>query len=170
MSHSNDDRMKNMVLAVDLMFKALDDRAIDKVFFQFETDPTFKYIFPTTWRELEQRYLIKVERMMGGSLCQLTGYGWRTAVDDFWDELEPKLGPMMSKVAASLKDFVKGRNEDAYVYLDSLAAGSGVPEDIVFNIIESEILDLRFNMKGARWHEGHAPLIHVPLDFGLAPL
>jgi len=33
---------------------------------------------------------------------------------------------MMSKVAASLKNSVKGRKEDAYVYLDSLAADSGV--------------------------------------------
>ena len=107
---------------------------------------------------------------MGGSFCQFTGHGWRTAVDGFWDELEPKLRPMMSKVVASLKDAVKGRNEDAYVYLDSLAADSGVSEDVVFNIIQSELLDYRFNMKGARWYEGRPPLIHVPLDFGLPSL
>lgn len=76
----------------------------------------------------------------------------------------------MSKVAAALKDRVKGRKEDAFVYLDSIVAASGVPENLVFNIIESRLLDYRLKIKGAYWYQGRPPLLHVPLDFGLEPL
>ena len=169
MSLSKEDRLKDMGRALTLMLQELGDKAFDTVIFQMDAAP-FEGIYSTTWRELEALGLIEKMDVIGGSLCKFTGNGWRAAIDLVWSANEPMLREAMSKVAAALKDHVKGRQEDAFVYLNSIATISGVPENLVFNIIESRLLDYRFNMMGAYWYQGRPPLIHIPLDFGLEPL
>ena len=169
MSLSREERLKNIDLALTLMLRELGDRAFTNALFRIGLRP-FEDVHPTTWQELVRRGLITKSDTILGSFCELTGDGWRAALELAWLKHGEILQQTLSKVAAALKDQVKGRHEDAVVSLDNIVTASGVPENLVFNIIESRLLDHWCNMKGACWYQGRPPLVHIPLEFGLEPL
>ena len=75
----------------------------------------------------------------------------------------------LSQLTAAMKDAVKGRHEDAYLYPDQLAMAAGISEDFFINAIESRLIDRYFEIQGAEW-ERQWKLIRIPLEFGLRPL
>ncbi|MGA2881297.1 MAG: hypothetical protein ABSG13_20300 [Bryobacteraceae bacterium] len=175
MSLSGEERLRNLALALRLMLQELADNAIDIAMFELKAETfaeTFKDVRTTTWKEFEDRYWIRRMDAIGHPMCRFTGSGWLAAIDLVWDDVKTLFEARLATLAAALKGEVKGRDEDAYVYLDSLAATSGLPESWIFNTIEAGLLEHRFNRKGAHWYDRRSgsPLIHIPVDFGLDPL
>jgi hypothetical protein len=74
----------------------------------------------------------------------------------------------MSKLAAILKDQVTGRREERYLHVSQAARITGLPEDLIYNMLESKLLDHCFNMNGATLQADGT--IVVPIDFGQEPL
>ncbi|HTR39866.1 MAG TPA: hypothetical protein VMH80_28530 [Bryobacteraceae bacterium] len=171
MSLSREQRLENVDLALELMLQTLGDNAIDTVIFELGSDK-FTQVQPTTWKELEDRCLIKRMDAIGHPMCQFTGDGWLAAIELAPKHVKALNEERLSRLAAALKDEVKGRDEDGYVYLNSLAASSELPENWIYNAIEARLLEHWFNRKGANWYgpRGGSPLIHIPVDFGLEPL
>lgn len=168
-SLSKEERLRNIELALKLMLRDLGQNGIDGCLFELRSE-VFKDVESTTWRQLQEMFLIERMDTMGNPACRLTGAGWRVALDMVWEDNKQVLQDALSKLAAALKDAVKGREEDAFVSLHSVASTCGLPENWVYNAIESRLLEHKFNMKGAYWYENRPPLIRVPLDFGLEPL
>jgi hypothetical protein len=171
MSLSEEERLRNLHLALGLMLQELGDNSIDVGIFELKAEK-FKDVRSTTWKELEDRYWIERMDTIGHPMCRLTGSGWLAAIDLSWGDVKTLFEARLSTLAATLKGEVKGRDEDGYVYLDSLATISGLPENWIYNAIEARLLEHRFNRKGAYWYDPRAGsrLIHIPVDFGLEPL
>ncbi len=168
MSFSEETRLKEFKSALALMFQQLGDKALDTEIFYMNEDP-FSSVPQTTWRELEAYGFTKRYDTIGHPQCQLTGLGWYNAVLVTDRISDPQFKAKLSQLTAALKDSVKGRNEDAYVYPDGIAYDAEVTEDFVFNAIESQLIDRHFNVQGAEW-EHRGKLIRVPLEFGIRPL
>jgi hypothetical protein len=73
----------------------------------------------------------------------------------------------MSRLAAALKQIVKGRQSDCFENPETVANASGLSVGWVSNAIESNILDYKFKMRGATWDEGGRSMIVIPINFGL---
>ena len=161
MSLSMDERLKARADALALMLDRLGDKALDTEVFNMNEDP-FNRVPKTTWRELEEHGF--TERC-GYLQCEFTGLGWYKAllVTDRIEDAQFK--DRLSKLTAAMKDKVKGRNEDAYLYTDQLASAAGVSEDFVINAIESRLIDHHFKIQGAEW-EHQWKLVRIPLEFG----
>lgn len=157
--------------ALLLMLKELDQDGIDARKFAPPSD-IFAPIYPTTWKELEDRLWIRRTDTIGHPFYRFTGDGWRTALDLIWNANQQMLTARLSKLAAALKDKVKGRDREGYVFLDSLAAETELPKNWIFNAIEGRLLDHRFGKTGAYWDERsvRGTMIRVPIDFGMEPL
>ncbi len=147
------------------MLEQLSDGAIDDTLFD-PTDASFQEIIPTTWSELERDGW--VEQIRETQHYRFTGLGWLQAVklagrlDD--DLLSTKAG----RLFATMKSYVKGRQKPCVAKLAQLAQESGVPEGLVFNIIESNILEEHLKRRGARWQD-RGRLIFIPVDFSVEP-
>jgi hypothetical protein len=170
MSHSDEQRLLNMQKALLIMLKELGNEPVWSKEFERDNE-IFKDIFPTTWRELEERYLVKSQHTIGSYRYGLTGHGWYTAIQAVWDDNKEMLDEWLGTLMAKLKDTVKGRNENAYVYFDSFANETGLPIGFVYDAIESNLIEYQLSKKGAHWYEGRSGQeIEVPLDFGLSIL
>ena len=166
MSISPHRRLENCKLALSLMLEHLGDSFIGVTHFAIAS-PVFNKILPTTWRELQDRGLIKDESTLTSRGYALTGAAWRVALESNWDQSTQE---NLSRLAASLKQIVKGRQSDAFANPGEIASISGLPEGWVSNAVESRLLDYRFNMKGVKWYQGARSLIVIPLNFGLPSL
>lgn len=168
MSLSKEDRMKALADALTLMLERLGDRALDTEIFYMNEDP-FSRVPKTTWRELEEYGFTERCDTIGHPQCQFTALGWYNALLVTDRLSDPQFQSRLSQLTAAMKDEVKGRHEDAYLYTDQLASASGVSEDFVINAIESQLIDHQFNIQGAKW-EYQWKMIRIPLEFGLRPL
>ena len=73
-------------------------------------------------------------------------------------------------MSEALKKRVKAREESAFVGIVVLAKETGLPENFIFNAIESQLLEERFNMIGASWFGpggDRTGVIGIPVVFGL---
>jgi hypothetical protein len=162
---SKEQRNENMVLALRLMLDRIGDRAVDLVFLDSD-EPEFKEVFPTTWVDLERRGFVK-----RSPPYRLTGAGWLEALhvaERLDDEFDRDLGIL----CASLKSKVDGRREKAVVDVSQIVRETGLSEDWVFNVIESDAISRRYGRTGAYWHPSDRMkhVIEVPLDFGMERL
>jgi len=153
---------------LELMLAQIGGQAIDRVLFNRD-EPPFDEIYPTTWKELAEEYLIKSLDGVGLQLFRLTGHGWYTALEQSNCLSDPTLIEKMSTLSAALKDSVKGRDTEALLYVGTLASQCGLSEDWIFNAIESDLLERHFGRRGAKWAD-IKNMIVVPIDFGLEPL
>lgn len=168
MSLSKEDRLKALADALKQIMERLGDKALDTEYFYMNEDP-FNRIPKTTWRELEDLGFTERCDTLGHPQCQLTGLGWYNAIVITDRIATPAFKERLSKLTAAMKDQVKGRHEDAFLYTDQMASVAGVPEDFVVNAVESRLIDQHFKIQGARW-EHQWKLIRIPLEFGLRPL
>lgn len=165
MTVSRNERSQNCWRAVTLMLEQLGDGAIDDTLFD-PADASFQDIIPTTWSELERDGW--VEQIKETQQYRFTGLGWLQAIksagklDD--NSLSTRAGPLF----ATMKAYVKGRQKPCVVKLSELALKSAVPEGVVFNIIESNVLEEHFKRRGAMWHE-RGRLVFIPVDFNVEP-
>jgi hypothetical protein len=168
MSLSEDDRLKALADALTLMLERLGDKALDSEIFNMNATP-FDRVPKTTWREMEQFGFTERCDTIGHPRCRFTGLGWYNSLVVTDRLSDSQFKTRLSKLTAVLKDAVKGRHEDAYLYIGQLASASGISEDFIINAIESRLIDRHFSIQGAEW-EHQWQLIRVPLDFGLRPL
>src|ERR1017187_2890385 len=87
----------------------------------------YRNVLPTTWKELLDRGLIT---SFSHNRYQLTTIGWRKGVQLLELDKEPAFRGKLSRLAATLKDQVKGRHEEAYLDIFHAAQFSGLPEDL----------------------------------------
>lgn len=150
------------------MTQEVGDYAIWRVFIE-ANKPEYQDILPTTWKELVDRYMVKDH---GHDMYQLTGYGWLKGVQLQELPETPEFSQKMSRLAATLKDRVKGRQQEVLVDIWAVAKESGLPEDFVWNAIENKLLDRCFQIKGAEFdqYDQNRNYVIIPIDFGMEPL
>jgi hypothetical protein len=156
---------ENADLALRLMMEELGDEAIDHL---FQTDtPRFANIYSTTWQLLEDQRLVKRTHYIWKEY-KLTGPGWLKGLEIRGARDEPEMQQRVGKVMAELKKRVDARQEEANEYLGSIATGAGMPENLLFNIIESNYIEIVFRRKGVQWDpsSGHGFAVVIPVDFG----
>src|ERR1017187_8848436 len=146
MTVSRDDRVVDLADALRKMAEHVGENAVWRVDISIE-DERYRDVLATTWKELLDRGLIK---SFSHNRYQLTTIGWRKGVQLLELDKEPAFRGKLSSLAATLKDQVKGRREEAYLDIFHAAQLSGLTEDLVCNVIESRLLDHCFNMKGDR--------------------
>jgi len=166
MSLSPKDRQENTNSALILMLQELGEGSIGLRRFD-PTSPAFAGIYPTTWKELEDQSWVEPCPTLDRRFCKLTPEGWRVAIDLVWNA-DPMFQDRLAKIAAALKARVKGRDTDALVSVESLAAETSIPANWILNAINSRLLEYRFRKRGAYW-VGNSPnmTILVPVNFGL---
>ena len=168
MTLSKEERLDDVKRALQTMWDALGEQAIDAVYFDIN-QPPFTEIHRTTWMELTQRYLIKSLGVVGAERYRLTGGGWYCALDLSGHLMESVTMEKLSKLAAALKNSVNGRREPALVSVSGLALDAGVSVEWVINAIESDVIGKYFNVHSAAWAGNYTrgTMVHVPLNFGL---
>lgn len=156
--------MDDLKDALKRMVEDVGEQAVWRVDIHVESE-RYKHLQNTTWKELLDNRLVKWHFP---DYYQLTVGGWRAGVQLLgWDK-GPELNGKLSKLAALLKDQVKGRHEEAYIDLYHASQQSGLTEDLICNIIEGNLLEHSFNMTGARLDTDNT--IVIPIDFGMEPL
>lgn len=164
MTISRNDRMEDLKDTLKRMAEDVGEQAVWRVDINVESE-RYQHAKNTTWKELLDRRLVK---WLCPGYYQLTVAGWRAGVQLLgWDK-GPELNGKLSKLAALLKDQVKGRHEEAYLDLYYAAQQSGLTEDLICNIIEGNLLEHSFKMTGARLDTDNT--IVIPIDFGMEPL
>lgn len=155
----------NIELALKLMMEELGD---DIIYHEFDitVPPYSDRIYPTTWKALEDSYLISVPDVINRPFRELTGYGWLEGLRITGQIEEDELKKRAGRVMRALKDSLGGRNENAYVSTDSIASDSGTSDGFVFNVVESQFIENVFRRTGAKWEDRRKTTILVPIDFG----
>lgn len=167
MSHSSDERRKNIELAFQLMMGELGEHGINELRFDID-EPPYEIIYPTTWQYLEDQYFTKRYDTMGERHCFLTGYGWmeglRIAGSLETTEMKEKVG----RVMAEIKKLVEGRGEKAFEYVKAVAGGAVVSQGFAYNIIEGGYIETVLHRKGVEWaSRAQGLMIEIPVDFGM---
>jgi hypothetical protein len=155
--------------ALTLLVRDLQDKAVNEMPFYVDR-PEYADIFSTTWQELRDCFMLT--QIPQTQMHWLTGSGWYAGVKVSGKTNEPSFTQQMRKLSATLKDYVKGRQDERLVTVYHVAEDARLPFGFVYNAIESRLLDHEFNMKGAEWTIQKNPkiVIRVPLNFGLEPL
>ena len=165
MSYSIDARLKSQSDTLLQMFQMLGEHQVNLFEFFFRDTPLSDSP-KTTIRELEENGYITQGDIF--TRCYLTGDGWIKALELSGTIGSSEVNEKAGKLCAYLKRLIKGRNEDAYVDYRTLAAETGLSEGFVWNAIESRLLEVLFNQKGAWWERSDFKAdIQVPLNFGL---
>ncbi len=168
MSKSPEDREQNRGLALHLMLEHLPaDRPYEWELVDGDVEP-FSAVYPTTWRELTHRGLVKpfpFDRYL------LTGNGWIEALQVTGELQSDALLEKAGRLSAALKNCVKatGRHADALVHRTKLSEETGLPWAWIYNAIDSLLLQHLFRQRGASWapDDQMKDYILVPLEFGL---
>ncbi len=169
MTISKEDRPVNMEQALTLLIRDLQDKAVNEMVFYVDR-PEYTDIFSTTWQELRDRFMLT--QIPQTHMHWLTGRGWYTGMKVSGKTSDPSFAQQMSKLSATLKNYVRGRQDEKLVTVFNVAQDASLPFGFVYNAIESRLLDQEFNMKGAEWTIQRDPklVIRVPPNFGHEPL
>jgi hypothetical protein len=157
-------RLTDMYRALELMTHEVGDNPMYLGYFDADKEP-YAGTHPTTWRELEDRRLVTDT---GHRIYQLTGRGWLAGIRSLKYPDDPQFREKMSKLSATLKKQLQGRQEDALVDIYALERESGVSTGFIYNAIKSRLLDEEFRIKGASFapddhNENH---VIIPLNYG----
>jgi hypothetical protein len=164
---SDKTRTENIDKALVIMLEDLKNEPIWTR--EFEPDEAiFKDIFKTTWPDLEEDVLVKPKHTLACKRYAMTGYGWYRAMELVWEEHKSILDPLLGKIMATLKSYVDGRNEDAWVDCKEIAERADIQFGLVYNIIESDFIECHLHKKGPKWYEGRSgDTVEIPSRFGL---
>jgi hypothetical protein len=162
---SEREQNENLCLAFRLMLEELGDRSIAIVFFRTDREP-FTDIYRTTWKELEIQHWVESLEVDGLSCYRLTGFGWLEGLYQVGQFKQDAIKKMMGGYAATLKHYVKGRQQDRIILFNTLVKEAGLPEGFVFNAIESGLLQKSSGIYDATWVD-RGLLVRIPLNFGV---
>lgn len=167
MTLSREVRRNAMDKALKLLLARLGLAAIDSTLFDPSAE-SFACLPRTTWKELEEAGLVERDPYLEPPRYRLTGVGWIEAIVSAGTFGSAPQDEELGRLAACFKMTVKERNTDAQVDLKTVSSEAGLPEGWVFNVVESNLLETRFQRRGVYWHEQHrGRVIIVPSTFGL---
>ena len=153
MTISTTDRRRNFLRTLVVMVTVVADRAVMHVRFEPGQKPV-EATLPTTWDELQQRGIVSDKSTLTRPQYSLTPDGWADGlVSRPPDDLQERCG----RLAAALKQVVKGREPDGWVC----------------NAVQGNLLDLRFPSSGfylRGFEDGIVCHLQVPRTFGLEDL
>ncbi len=168
MTLARDERAENCREALVLILHKLGERAIYMEEFE-DDDPALAHIYPTTWKELTDRCMVKARPGINWCRYELTGHGWLIALKATGQTEASAFKERLGRLNAVLKSFVKGRRQEGFEQVHVVAAKANVPEEWLYNILESRIWEEELNRKGAEFDNSKTMVI-IPIDFGMEPL
>jgi|SRR5579872_138387 len=166
MSLSREERIANLEYALKVFVRDVNDNWIRHVHITPGGDE-YDVIFETTWKELISRIFLEELSMPGYFF--LTGHGWLTGLELLGRKTDKDFRERVGRLFKTFKDEVKGRHEDAFIFIEDAATRSGLPTGLIANVIESKMCEYWFGMHGAHWesYKGRGCGIIIPLNFGL---
>lgn len=164
MTLSRDARIANFADALRKMTEDVGENALYRIDICTNSE-RYQHIHTTTWKELLDRGYVEYFFI---DTYHLTPLGWRKGIQLLKLDEEPAFRQKMAKLASVLKDQVKGRREEAYLDVYHASQATGMTEDLIISMLESQLLDYCFKMIGARLDSDST--IVIPIDFGLEPL
>jgi hypothetical protein len=165
MTFSQENQKDNVSLAFREMMAELGDGSVALILFDPNREP-FRVIYQTTWKELIDQGWLEEHEVELQTRYRLKGAGWIEGLWRVGAYKDQTLEQKMSGLAATLKEYVKGRERDVVVLFHKLVERTGLPEGWVFNAIESSLLSKLWNMRDASWEE-RGTLVRIPLNFGM---
>ena len=167
MSLSPELRRRAKEEALQLLLDELADGAIDCTVLTLPSQGIAE-LPQTTWTELEEEGLLQRDPDLEPGHCRLTGAGWRAAIVCATNLKAVDLAGRLGRLAAYFKSRIKGRKATTQVDLKTAGRESGFSEEWIFNVVESNILEIQFGRRGVHWHTQHrGRVIVVPESFGL---
>ena len=167
MSLSKDERQKNANLALSLLLAATGNNRISTSFHRRD-DSAFKNVHNTTWVELEEQRLINSLLNHTALGYSLTANGWIKAVRDAGLIRDQDFLKKLGSLSRVIKGHVKGRHAEVMINLQTVASEAGLAENWIYNVIESNMLEVVFAKRGATWLSNFkGQIIKIPITFGL---
>ena len=165
MSVSKEEPQTDTALALQLMLRHVGDRKISDCIFD-STESPFNAIQRTTWTELQENNCVRP--FLDSQHYGLTGRGWLRALEKAGTTRDRAFLRAAEKLLASIKKLVKGSQGGVrMVTLQTLARESGLSENWIYNAIESNLIEARYNKQGPTWVHGfEGTAIHVPTRVG----
>jgi len=112
MSLSREQRLDNMEYALRLFMETLGDHCFYDTLFVKE-DKEYEGVHATTWADLEAKYWIELSQAstFQNTRYRLKAIGWITGIDLTEIRNSPAFKSQMSRLAATLKSYMKDRKE-----------------------------------------------------------
>lgn len=164
MSLSKAERLENMQYALRIALIHLGDNAI--LTWLDASDPVFGNVLLTTWKHLTDTWHAIEHRTSTSLSYELTGLGWRRALEVSGELQRPEFKERLGKLCAAFKDTLKGRQSQTSVILREFAKQIGIPWQFIFNVVDSQMIEYCFKQRGVAW-ETRAAVIRIPIDVGL---
>jgi len=162
MTLSRASRDRNFKDALMRMAEDIGEGAVYACDFESNSD-RYRDILPTTWDLLMERGYVKFRWF---DAYNLTVAGWAEGVILLGWHQTPAFAPKLSRLMAALKDEIKGREHyEAYLPVSTAAASTGIPEELIRNIIEGRLIERVFNRVGGTLDTDD--VIVIPRRFGL---
>jgi hypothetical protein len=162
MTLARTERSEHFSTALKIILDGIGDAPLDEVPFAPSAHPD---ILNTTWDELLAAELI--EALPTGEYI-LTGRGWTAGVISTGQVNDTAFQSRIGTVFAALKAFVKGRAGSVIIAFRDIVNQTGLPEGLVFNVIEGRYIEEISKRRGASWVKP-GRLVLVPVAFGIEP-
>ena len=174
MTISPQKRAHNIDIALRMMMEGLGDKSFSHCLFEVK-DPRYSTIIRTTWAELEQSYFIQEDESTIGNIhYRLTGQGWIEGLRRTGQLRSEALRHKLIGFMTELKDEVKGRKDDQFVFVNDFAAKTKIAADWIINVVESRLLQREFLdlIVDLDWwsHNNRFYVIRIPVMFGMRRL
>ncbi len=165
MTFSADARIAEMRSVLSLMLRHLGTQRICTTYFDATQQP-FNGFLATTWLELTELHYIAP--LFGrGPNYKLTNRGYVKALTEIGVLSSPQFKSDLGKLAATLKDSIKGRIQPAPLSVQTILNISGLDDGFVYNTIECNLLETILGMHGAHWvSKFEGVIVMVPITFG----
>jgi hypothetical protein len=168
MTVSGERRRKDTQAALRMMAGEVgDDDSLYQISWS-EDEPQFADLIPTTWDELEERFLIKNQGTLNGPrrYC-LTPAGWVEGLQEAGVFNSPEFRARCIDLVKYFKRHVAGRRAPALISREALRS-DGLPFGWVLNVLRSRLLHEMFPERrmNAEWDEW-SNIIRVPVTFGM---
>ena len=151
MSLSKSERLENIHEALRKALTHLGYDAIDTKVLN-PSDPVFEGIQPTTWQYLVDNRLVKERRASTWRHYEITGWGWRRALEVTGELETQEFKDRLGKLCAAFKDRVKGRQGSVFLNPQRVAEEIGIPWQWIFNVVDGRLIERCFRQHGVRWN------------------
>jgi hypothetical protein len=164
MSLSVDTRKDNLAYALRLLMEMVGDKWIESTLL-VPGNPELNAVLPTTWSELESKVYVRTRLRY----YTMTPHGWLTGMKLLGKKTDVQFAEQVGRIAAALKDSVKGRTREAFLFTDAVAKEGEVAKGLVCNVVDSKLFERWHQRKGADWESfrSRGQVIRVPTTFGL---
>jgi len=164
MSLAREGRPTDEAAALQLMLQNLGDRRISDCLFDVAQAP-LNVVPQAIWLDLQENSYVEHSRDSRHYI--LTGRGWLRALQESRATQDKTFRRTVSNLIEAIKKHFKGGHVGRMVSPQTLAQESGIPENWIYNAVESNLIEGEFQKRGIVWANGfEGKLIHVPAAFG----